>query len=85
MDWYPLLTRLCDISEFCTYGMVTMISLGCVVLMLVGMSYGVVLCGGGCVSSVSIKSSSSIIPHSFMTLAKSNLPVLVVSGGNCDV
>ena len=84
-----ILTRLCDISEFCTYGMVTIISLGVVlVLRLVGISYGVELDGGGggCgVSSVSIKSSSSMIPHNFMTLAKSNLPVLVVSDGNCDV
>lgn len=57
------------------------------------MSYGVVHGGGAggggggcnCISSVSIKSSSSIIPHSFITLAKSNLPVLVVSEGSCDV
>lgn len=57
------------------------------------MSYGVVHGGGAggggggcnCISSVSIKSSSSIIPQSFITLAKSNLPVLVVSEGSCDV
>lgn len=82
---YLLLTRLCDISEFCTYGIVTIISLGVEVFRLVGMSYGVEHGGSGCVSSVSIKSSSSMMPHNFMTLAKSNFPVLVVSDGNCDV
>lgn len=80
-------------SRYSAFGRPSL-SLGCVVLRLVGMSYGVVHCGGGgagggggcnCISSVSIKSSSSIIPQSFITLAKSNFPVLVVSEGSCDV
>lgn len=70
-------------SELCEYGIVTMISafaFGSYEEFVVEVVDDDVATVGG-MSSASIKSSSSM-PHNFITLAKSSLPVLV-TGADC--